>query len=350
MEIRDLIRVVAAVGLNQHHHMAESQSVDGEAACGVQVTGAAGGAPARFDPLSGVRGDAVPPPLVLGEAQMIQGRTIQTFRSVGATSEQALHQCLSIAGERIPTQLQTLLLKPVQDRQTTGGSVESHPVRQPAITHRIVRQHQRHMALVDGRGPEPHPMAGMIHKPVDAVVIGGHAGNRRGESGIIRAQVTESAGSCAEARIQLGHDHLKGEVQRCQASAARQPLVTASSADQQLQHRQIKVIPEWAAEAGISTANGCERGAADHDLNLFAVQQVLHAALHGRVTKAAHPEKAWTETLTPQFSVQRLGKTQVSALMQRSIKNNTDPRPCLGLPVPGQWVGHRTHTAGIRWK
>ena len=187
MQIRDLIRVVAAVGLNQHHHMAESKSVDGKAASGVQVTRAAGGTPAGFDPLSGVRGNRVPPPLVLGEAQMIQRRTIQTFRSVGATSEQALHQCLSIAGKRIRTQLQTLLLKPVQDRQTTGGGVESHPVRQPTVTDRIVRQHQRHPALVDGRGSEPHPMAGMIHEPVDAVVIGGHAGNRRGESGIIRA-------------------------------------------------------------------------------------------------------------------------------------------------------------------
>ena len=347
MQIRDLIGVVAAVRLNQHHHMTESESVHGKAEPGLQVTGPVRRSPALLDALTGLGGDGLPPPLVIGEAQMIQWLTIQALRSIGATSEQALHQCLAIAGERFPTKGHSLLLKPLQDGQTAGGGVESHPVGQPTVPHRIVRQHQGHPPLIGVGLSQPHPTAGMIHEPADAVVIGNHPRNRGGEPGIIRAQITETAGPRAETGIQLRHDHLEREVQRCQSAAAREPFLPASSADQQLKHRQIQVIPQRTAEPGIRTAHGCEGRATDHDLNLFAAQQVLHSALNGGITQAAHPQKTWTEALRSQSRGQGFRKTQITALKQRAIEDDTDTRPSVGLPVPGRWVGHRVHAAGI---
>ena len=95
MEIGDLIGVVAAIRLDQHHHMPEAQAVNGKALVWIQVAGGFWSTPSGFDQTSSRLRNSSPPRLISDEGQMIQGWAVLSLRCVRATGQQQLHQAIA---------------------------------------------------------------------------------------------------------------------------------------------------------------------------------------------------------------------------------------------------------------
>ena len=95
MEIGDLIGVIAAIRLDQHHHMAEAQAMNGKPLVWIQIAGGFWRSPTGFDQASSRFRNAGPPLLIGGEGQMIQRWAVLSFRCIGATGQQLLHQAIA---------------------------------------------------------------------------------------------------------------------------------------------------------------------------------------------------------------------------------------------------------------
>ena len=95
MEIGDLIGVIAAIRLDQHHHMAEAQAMNGKPFFWIQIAGGFWRSPTGFDQASSRFWNAGPPLLIGGEGQMIQRWAVLSFRCIGAAGQQLLHQAIA---------------------------------------------------------------------------------------------------------------------------------------------------------------------------------------------------------------------------------------------------------------
>ena len=347
------VAVVAPGRLDQQHDPIKPQAPNRKGGCAagveLQLPIRLRRPPDGFQTLATGRRQALVPKLVVGEAQLAQGRPVAALRIVAAAGQQGPDQGIAIGRQGSGAEAVALLRQPGEHQGDAGGGVQTHPIGEPAVAGGVVGEHQGHAALGSAAAPQLDPVVGEGHDPLQPLRIGLQALQRRAQPIAGPGHLLEGPHPGGDPAIQFRQGDLQAEIERSQADAALLPAALRPATTEQLQHGQLQALPERRAEAGVFELDGGEAGAAEHRLGRFALQQITHTPLYGGIPQAAHPQRPRRQALGSEFLQAGLHQRQITGLQQGAIQNQPHPRPWIRPPVVGQrirtgmqlrWLGH----------
>ena len=224
------------------------------------------------------------------EGKIGKGLKVRTLRIVAASRQQLGHQRLRRIGTRLAAKCNTGFRKPVQNIDGASGSIQTNPIGQTSIANGVIRKHQCHALLCCVRLTKINPTTGMVRKPIQPSSVGNQTFDSGRQTGFRILDFTECTDSRGDASIQLRKHHLKGEIDGIEPLGGRVPSLFGSSRAKQLQHRQIKAIPQRSAQSRLLKLHRCKCRGADHQLNILRLKCSLHPLLNHGISQAAHPE------------------------------------------------------------
>ncbi len=169
------ITVVAALGLDQHHDVAEAQAAHGKAGAGgtgLQPAVLVRRAPDRLQLTSARLRQLLVPGEIAVQRQLIERGAMAAFGIVAAACQQLLNQRFAICGKGGITEVVTVLAQPLQHRGRARRGVEADAVGQAAVAGRVVGQHQGDAALRCRCLSQPDPGLGEGGDPVETLPVG----------------------------------------------------------------------------------------------------------------------------------------------------------------------------------